>query len=122
MAEGEHARRWWIAFAGVAAFAIGLSAFAYAGRLPPEFFEADKAIHFGIAGALAFCLDRATGARSLKWMLALLLLFALDEVAQRLSVHRSSNLGDYAADVAGVLSCTALSRLWSKASDRRRPV
>src|SRR5687767_5593440 len=115
MAEGEHARGWWIAFGAVAALAVVVTVLAYSGRLPPRFFEADKHIHFAAAGMLAFTLDRATRGRSLRWPAMLLVLFAVDEIAQRLSVHRSSTFGDYAADVAGVVAFTALSRVISKA-------
>lgn len=115
MPEGEHTRRWWIAFAVVALFAVTLSVLAYSGRLSQDFFQADKQIHFAIAGLLAFTLDRATGARSLRAAIALLAVFAVDELTQRLSVNRSSTFGDYAADAAGVLLFTGLSRLLSKA-------
>lgn len=114
MAERERTWKWWIAFAAVAAFAFALTAFAYAGQLPGQFFERDKPVHFAIAGLLAFCLDRATGARSLKWILALLVVLAIEEYTQRFSVHRSSSFLDYAADVAGVACLTALSRVLSK--------
>lgn len=117
MPEGEHARarRSWIAFVVVVAFAFVLSVLAYTGRLLPKVFEADKEIHFVIAGLLAFFLDRATGARSLKWNAGLLAVFAADELLQRFSVNRSSSIADYAADVAGVVAFTALARVWSKA-------
>jgi hypothetical protein len=88
---------------------------AYAGRLPSEFFEADKPIHFVVAGLLASSLDRATGARSLKWVAALVVVFAIDEVAQRLSVNRSSSILDFAADVGGVVCFTTVARWLSKA-------
>lgn len=115
MAEGEHARGWWIAFALACVSTCVLSGFAYAGRLPPAFFTADKEIHFTVAGTLAFLLDRATGARSFRWILGLLAVFAADEIMQRFSINRSSNFADYAADLAGVLVFVTGSRLFSKA-------
>ena len=111
MAEGERTWPWWVGFGAVVTFASTLSVLAYAGRLPPELFEADKAIHFTIAGLLAFFLDRATRARSLKWIVALLVLFGLEELAQRWSPNRSSSIADYAADLAGVVIFTSLSRI-----------
>jgi hypothetical protein len=114
MSERERRWPWWVGFGVTAAFALFLTVLAYAGRLPPELFERDKAIHFGIAGLLAFFLDRATGARSVKFGVALLLLFGVEELAQGFSVYRTSSIADYAADVAGVVVFSGLSRALSK--------
>jgi hypothetical protein len=108
MARGERTWPWWVGFGATTALALTLSVLAYAGVLPPRFFQADKAIHFSIAGLFALFLYRATRARSLWPIGALLVVFALEETAQLLSVHRSASIYDYAADVAGVIAFTTL--------------
>ena len=109
MAEGEHARRWWIAFAAVCAIAIWMSWRAYHDDVPDAFRAYDKVAHFCFAGAFAFTLHRATGRL---WPLAVLLVvFGIDELAQMASIYRTSSIADYAADVAGVVVFTLLARI-----------
>jgi hypothetical protein len=111
MAEREHARRWWLAFAAVSALAIWMSWRAYHEDVPEAFRAYDKVVHFLFAGAFAFTLHRATGRRSLWPNAALLVVFGLDELAQMSSIHRTASFGDYAADVAGVVVFTMLARI-----------
>lgn len=110
MADGERTGKWWLGLGVVATFALVLTAFAYAGRLSSALIEADKAIHFTVAGLLAFFLHRATAPRSTRWIIALLAVIGAEEIAQRLSVNRSSSIFDYAADVAGVVVFVSASR------------
>ena len=111
MAEGEHTRRWWIAFAAVTAAAVLMSWRAYHDDVPDFFRAYDKVVHFFFAGAFAFTLHRATGRRSLWPIAALLVVFGIDELAQMASIYRTSSIADYAADVAGVVVFTLLARI-----------
>ena len=101
--------RWWAGFSAVSAVALYLTYRAYQEGLP-SFFNYpgfDKVAHFWIAGLLAVFLDGAL-ARRLAFarvpLAAVLVLVpcGLEEIAQGFSIHRTSSIWDYAADVAGV--------------------
>jgi hypothetical protein len=111
MAEGERTWPWWIGFGVVCALALGFTWNAYHDRVPDLFRNYDKVVHFSFAGALAFFLHRATGRRSLWPVAVLLVVFGVEELAQMASVHRTSSITDYAADVAGVVVFTMLARI-----------
>jgi polysaccharide biosynthesis protein VpsQ len=98
-----------------------ISAGAYAGFLPtsiPEVPYFDKLGHAILIGGLAFFLDGALGHRPL-WpglsfpRLGPVIVAAaagIEEYLQRLSPRRSSDLGDFAADVVGICFFSWLSR------------
>lgn len=131
MPDGETAPRvessrvrqeiWWLGLGATLFVASILSAFAYLEGLPAVFDEIrflDKALHFALAGALAFFLDgtlkrRMVGLGVVKLPLAALMLLtplALEEYLQRFSANRSSSFSDFAADAAGVATMIWLSR------------
>jgi VanZ family protein len=102
--------RWWAGFCFVTAVALYLTFRAYQEGLPSVFLlpGADKVAHFWIAGLLAFFLDGALARRRVFThvpLAALLVLVptGLEEIAQRFSIHRTSSIWDYAADVVGVV-------------------
>jgi VanZ family protein len=112
---------WWFGFAATSLVAVVLTLGAYAAGLPPIFDEIrylDKVLHFALAGALAFFLDgvlrrrmvRAGGIALPLAAIALLVPFSIDEFLQRFSANRSSSIGDFVADIAGVFSLIWLSR------------
>jgi len=114
--------RWWSGLAVVAAGAFYLSALAYREGLPSVFQvvpQFDKVVHFTIAGLLAFFLDGALRRRTAFKidgraisLAALLILVpaAIEEFLQRYSVHRTSSIWDFIADLLGVLVLVRLSR------------
>lgn len=123
MTEGERPAAprtwpWWAGFFAVVGVALRLSLLAYEERLPEMLRELDKVVHFTMAGLLAFFLDGALRQRAFALGrlrlpvagTALLLVVGIEEYLQRYSVHRTSSFGDYAADVAGVVVLTWLSR------------
>jgi hypothetical protein len=102
------------------ALVVAISIGAYTGRLPtslPAFPHADKLGHAVLIGGLAFFLDGALERRRLfeAWAfprlapVLVLLVAGVEEYLQRLSPRRSSDLGDFAADVVGVCFFTWLS-------------
>ncbi|MBX3208488.1 MAG: VanZ family protein [Labilithrix sp.] len=112
---------WWFGLVTVGLVAAGMTLFVYKRGLPAELTaipHLDKALHFGVAGSLAFFLDGVLRRRALRVgtgsipMAAVLLLVpaAIEEFLQRYSPHRSSSLADFAADVAGVAFFIWLSR------------
>ncbi len=112
---------WWVGFALAVAIALALSAAAYTERLPAAINavdQSDKAIHFLVAGLLAFFLDGALARRDIPLAGARLPLgatlvltpAAIEEFLQRFSTTRESNVWDFAADVAGVALFTWCSR------------
>ena len=115
---GETRALWWAGFGLTLASAAALSAFAYVHGLWPWLGAYDKVVHFGAAGALAFCLDGALARREVKAFgfmvpvaaLCVLMPAGIDEVAQALAPLRTPSLGDYLADVLGVVSFVWLSR------------
>jgi hypothetical protein len=111
MAERERTWPWWVAFAVVSAVALWFSWNAYHDDVPDLFRTCDKLVHFTFAGAFAFTLRRATARRSLWPIVGLLVVFGLEELAQRASVYRTSSILDYAADVVGVVVFTALASI-----------
>lgn len=111
MAERERTWPWWIAFGAVAALASWFTWRAYHDVVPDLFRDYDKVVHFSFAGAFAFTLRRATARRSLWPIAGLLVVFGIEEVAQGASVHRTSSILDYAADVVGVVLFTALASI-----------
>jgi hypothetical protein len=123
MAEGESTWPWRIGFVAVGCLALWLTWRAYHEALPDFMRDYDKIVHFTIGGLLAFFLDGAVGRRSLvvrghaisASSVVLLVIFGAEELAQRWSVHRTASFADYAADVAGVVVLTWLSRRLSEA-------
>jgi len=98
---------------------VGISLAAYTGRLPalPDVPHIDKLGHAILIGGLAFSLDGALDHRGLFKAhafprLAPVLVLAVagvEEYLQRLSPRRSSDILDFAADVAGACFFTWLS-------------
>lgn len=114
-------RVWWLGLGATFFVACVLSLDAYLEGLPAIFERVrflDKALHFSLAGALAFFLDGSLKRRMLRIgivavpVAAVLLLapLAVEEFLQRFSTNRSSSFTDYAADVAGVATLIWLSR------------
>lgn len=112
---------WWLGLVTMLLVSGLLSLSAYREGLPAVFervVHLDKALHFTLAGGLAFFLDgvlrrrvaRVGGLAVPLSALALLGPLAVEELLQRFSVNRSSSLGDYLADVAGVSTMIWLSR------------
>lgn len=112
---------WWFGLGATSFVAACSTWIVYREGLPERFAaipELDKALHLGMAGALAFFLDGVLRRRALRVgrssvpLAAVLLLVpaGIEEFFQRYSVHRSSSLGDFAADVAGVAIFIWLSR------------
>jgi hypothetical protein len=116
--------RWRFACIGLAlasvAFAVGVSALAYAGKLPtwiPAAPGVDKLGHFAIFASVAFFADGALGYRPLAshapWVrLAPVMIWvpvAIDEWAQRFSARRTPELLDLLADTVGIALGTWLS-------------
>jgi VanZ family protein len=120
---------WWFGLGALSLVAAWMSLIAYQQGLPfDELPHLDKAVHFGIGGGLAFFLDGALQRRALRIgsiaapLAALLILVpaGIEEFLQRFSVHRSSDLGDFAADVAGVVFFVWLSRRLDRPSELTR--
>ena len=114
-------RSYAIGFFAWLALVAGISVAAYTVRGPtcvPVGPVSDKIGHFFLIGALAFFLDgalerRALVRRPIALPLAPVLVLAvagIEEYCQRFSPRRSSSLGDFAADLAGVVALTLLSR------------
>lgn len=114
--------RWWSGFGAVVAGAGYLTALAYREGLPhvfqvvPQF---DKVVHFTTAGLLAFFLDGALRRRTAFTIdgraislaaLVVLVPAGIEEYLQRYSVHRTSSIWDFTADLLGVLVFLPLSR------------
>jgi hypothetical protein len=116
MAERERTWPWWIGFGVVSATALWFTWRAYHDDVPQLFRAYDKAVHFSFAGGLAFFLHRATARRSPWPVIGLLVIIGIEEIAQRASIHRTSSIYDYAADVAGVIVFTLLARLSARLS------
>jgi VanZ family protein len=114
---------WWLGLGASALVAGVLSLVAYDEGLPfDQLPQLDKAVHFGIGGALAFFLDGVLRRRQVRVGLvgiplaALLVLIpaGIEEFLQRFSTYRMSSLGDFTADVAGVAFFVWLSRRISR--------
>ena len=114
---------WWLGLAATAFIAACLSLISYAEGLPldqPP--HLDKAVHFGLGGALAFFLDGVLRRRMLRIgpialpLAAVLTLVpaGVEEFLQRYSLNRTSSFADFAADVAGVAFFVWLSRRVSR--------
>ncbi len=113
---------WWAGFGGVGAGALLLTLRAYQAGLPVflnTIPQSDKAIHFVIAGLLAFFLDGALARRPLFTVAglavplaaaAILVPTGIEEYLQSFSALRTSSIWDYAGDVVGVLVFIPLSR------------
>ncbi len=114
--------RWWTGVLLISAIAGYLSVLAYAEGLPRVFEivpQTDKAVHFSIAGLLAFFLDGAlrrralfVGSRFPVPLAAILILVpaAIEEYLQRYATYRTSSIWDFTADLAGVVLLILLSR------------
>lgn len=116
-----HPWKWWAGFVAVGVFAVFMTRLAYREELPAVLGVrgVDKLAHFGTAGALAFFLDGALRRRRLPIggglgvplaAAVLLVPIGIEEFLQRYATFRTSSLGDFAADVAGVIVFITLSR------------
>jgi VanZ family protein len=113
-----HRVLWWVGLGATVLCTLGALRLAYEDRMPDPFRENDKLVHFCFAGALAFFLDGALARRMLRASslslpassVLLLVPMGLEEYLQRYAAARTSSLGDFAADVAGVTAFTWLSR------------
>lgn len=110
---------WWLGLGTSVLVAASLSLVSYAEGLPfDQLPQLDKAVHFGMGGALAFFLDGVLRRRMLRVgrlalpLAAVLILLpaGIEEFLQRYSIYRTSSFGDFAADVAGVAFFIWLSR------------
>ena len=96
----------WYFTALMAALMIAVSTLAYHNLIPGGWFRSpwDKVMHFllyaGLALSLGFGLPPRW--RALAWAIPLAL-GVCDECAQSFSRYRSADLGDFAADAAGIL-------------------
>ena len=114
--------RSWVGVGVICAAAGWLTLLAYREGLPsifqrvPQF---DKVVHFTIGGLLALFLDGALRHRSAFTIAgvaipvaALLVLVpaGIEEFLQRYSVHRTSSIYDFVADLLGVVLLLSLSR------------
>ena len=114
--------RWWSGFAAIVTGGGFLTVLAYQEGLPsifqvvPQF---DKVVHFMTGGLLAFFLDGALRRRTAFTIdhravplaaLVVLVPAGIEEFAQRYSVHRTSSIWDFLADLFGVLVLLPLSR------------
>jgi VanZ family protein len=114
--------RWWIALAVVVAAAGCLTVLAYREGLPeifqriPQF---DKVVHFSVGGLLAVFLDGALRQRTAFTIagvavplaaLVVLVPAGIEEYLQRYSVHRTSSIWDFVADLLGVVVLLSVSR------------
>jgi len=96
-------RAWILAPLAVFLFA---NALAYANRIPRGWFHSpwDKAMHFSVYGAIAFCMLPWLPNRWSRWALWVPLMLAVaDEGIQSFSRNRSADFYDLAADAAGAL-------------------
>jgi hypothetical protein len=112
---------WRLGFVAMAFATITGSALAYVSGLPAIFDrveQLDKVVHFGVFGSLAFFLDAVLRRRMLRVgaiavpLAAVLVLVpaAIEEFCQRFSTNRTSDIFDFAADLAGVTVLVFLSR------------
>lgn len=114
--------RWWTGVVLIFGGAACLTLLAYREGLP-DFIQrvpqSDKIVHFGIGGLLAFFLDGALRRRNAFTIagvaiplaaLTVLVPAGLEEYLQRYSVHRTSSIWDFFADLLGVVVVLALSR------------
>jgi len=90
----------------------------------PQIRHLDKLAHFAIYLPLGFLLARAVGGAGWKGVLAALAVClaaaACDEIHQLAVPGRSADIFDFAADVAGCLTGTALHLAWRRW--RKRPL
>jgi VanZ family protein len=110
---------WWAGFGAFAIVTMILTALAYREGLPELVRRNDKATHFVLAGCLVFFLDGLLQRRSIPlggkivlsvaWV-AVLLPAGVEEYLQRYATFRTSELGDWLADVAGATTFLWLSR------------
>ena len=114
--------RWWSGFGAVVAGGFYLTVLAYQEGLPAIFQrvpQSDKIVHFTIGGLLVFFLDGALRRRTAFTVdhraiplaaLVVLVPAGIEETLQRYSVHRTSSIWDFLADLFGVLVFLPLSR------------
>ncbi len=138
MSESPSTARWWIGLSVIIAGAGYLTLLAYREGLPEIFAripQFDKVVHFTTAGLLVVFLDGALRNRTAFTIggvaipvAALLVLVpaAIEEFLQRYSVHRTSSIWDFVADLLGVVVLVALSRrVWRRpriAASKAKPV
>lgn len=92
-------------FAIAVGVVVAISVAAYAGQIP-SFVAAhgvDKVLHATMGATLTFLLTRALRGRAAVAAVMVMIPLALDEYLQRFSATRSSDWGDLAADVTGVM-------------------
>ena len=119
-ASGTSTKAFAVAFSAAVALVVTLSAAAYSQGLPAWLGagHTDKVLHFAMAGTLAFFLDGMLRARA-AWRgafappLASVLVIVpvgIEEFLQRYSASRTSDIWDFAADVAGVTCFILIAR------------
>lgn len=94
------------------ALILGATIAAYLDLIPSSILDfpySDKACHFLLFGSLSFLLRGWLGLRNT--VLVVLVGAGIEELAQSASPHRTCDIWDYAADVAGVLSFQTLAFL-----------
>lgn len=113
---------WWTGFLAVVCGAGYLTALAYREGLPSIFAtipQFDKVVHFTTGGLLVFFLDGGLRRRTAFTLdkraiplaaLIVLVPAGLEEFMQRYSIHRTSSIWDFVADLFGVLLFLPLSR------------
>lgn len=112
-ARAASTRRFEVGFVAAIGLVVTLSVGAYGHGLPAWLGagQIDKVLHFAMAGTLAFFLDGMLRARpawrgSFAPPLASVLVLVpvgIEEYLQRYSATRTSDIRDFAADVAGVI-------------------
>ncbi len=119
------AGRWRIGLAVTLLVGGVLSAIAYVRGLPElrVIPQLDKVLHFGLAGSIAFFLHGVLKQRRVLTLplagVLVVVACAIEEYMQRFVPTRNSSLGDFAADVAGVVVSLAFARSRPAGSDRR---
>lgn len=115
-------------FAAQLAAVVTIATLAWLGRIPtslPRLPHIDLLGHASLIGLLAFFLDGVLDYRTLlrnrlTWLRAapffVLAVAGIEEFLQRFGVYRSSSWTDFAADVAGVVALTWLSKRLGSAS------
>lgn len=109
---------WWTGALSFGLVAVTLTALAYRDWVPNAVRENDKLVHFTLAGSLVFFLDgvlrrRAVPIARLEIPFAFVLVIGpagIEELLQRFSTYRTSDLADFLADLAGGLAFLWLSR------------
>src|SRR5688500_18579937 len=100
-------------FVAAACSVIAVSIAAYSGLTPTALSSngVDKILHATMGAILTFCLARALKGRAALAAVLVMIPLGIDEYLQRFSPRRSSDWGDFAADLASALLVVVVSRL-----------